>query len=131
MTVTTRTLRRLTNKVKDESYGQKVKEAGGDPKKMWRVINSIYRGKQSKTSLCSTTIGLDVDVINDHFATIGPETVRKSGAAPSPTKELPRRSGHFLREFRTPDMTTLVKVLGSMKGGKAARLPMQATSSDA
>lgn len=75
-------LRRLMSKFKDDFYGKKNEEAAHDPKKTWRIINSIYRAKKANTYVYARVIGLTAEEIKNYFALIG-EGTRENGRTPS------------------------------------------------
>lgn len=120
----TRVLHRLTRRIKAEFYSKKFSEVENNPRKVWKFVNSIFRGKTSSDDISPQLVNKSIAQINCHFAQIGLKTIRDKVGTVDPLKDLPEPSTneYILSEFIVPGTEELVSLMKGLSGQKASGL---------
>ena len=112
-----RKLRELTRKMRSEYNEKKISEVQHDPRKTWRYINMVLRGKTGGESLSPQLFGVSIDNINAHFASIGERfffALQQNGKI-DPSCNLSNGVSCVLRAFVVPDPDLILKIMGQLK----------------
>ena len=85
-------LRRLTNRAKARHSDKKFSDVKDDTASMWKMVNRTMRGVSRGDSISPSLVGLSLDQINSHFATVGARTMTEAVGEVDPFDDLPQQN---------------------------------------